>query len=188
MSERWTRIIEIAAVIVLLAAALGLMLVATSAVWGQSIPRGPGVPSAPPAPSAPLAPAAPPDPGNSAASSGHDVGSALLLLNARGHRMPATVAGLGRTLVAVSGKRLAGPDADRLALVLTAALRGRELTEGPRARLVASLTVALTQESSGPELERALGQVQAALAEAGLGQSDLVVVDRELRRATGDRR
>ncbi|OLB94020.1 MAG: hypothetical protein AUH30_18600 [Candidatus Rokubacteria bacterium 13_1_40CM_68_15] len=185
MSERWTRIIEIAAVIVLLAAALGLTLFMAAAVWGQPVPRTPGAPSAPPTPAAPRSPGAPPDPAGAAAASLPDVSHALLLLNARDHRAPAIVAGLGRTFVSVSGQRLARPDADRLASVLTEALRGRELAKGSRGQLAAGLTAALTPQTSGPELERALAQVQAALAAAGLGQPALLLVDRELRRTHG---
>jgi hypothetical protein len=187
MSERWTRIIEIAAVIVLLAAALGVTLFVASA-RGQSAPRTPAAPNAPPAPSAPPAPTAPLDPAAAAAPLVQDVADALLLLNGRDRRTPANVAGLGRTLVAVSGQRLARPDADRVAMILTEALRGRELAKESRGLLALGLTGALARETSGPDLERALAQVQTALTAAGLGQLDLVLVDRELRRATGGRR
>jgi len=187
MSERWTRIIEIVAVIVLLAAALAVTLFAAS-VWGQPAPRTPAVPSAPPAPSTPPAPTVPLDPAAAAAPLVRDVADALLLLNGRDRRTPANVAGLGRTLVAVSGQRLARPDADRVAVILTEALHGRELARESRGLLATGLTVALARETTGPDLERALAQVQAALTAAGLGQPDLVLVDRELRRATRGRR
>src|SRR3989442_6971362 len=97
MWERWTRIIEIAAVIVLLAAALGLTLFTAVAGWGPPVLRTPSAPSAPPTPAAPRSPGAPPDPAGAAAASLPDVSHALLLLNARDPPAPAIVARLGRT-------------------------------------------------------------------------------------------
>lgn len=184
----WLRIAEITVVLVLMAAALCVTLFTASAVRGQSAPRRPAAPSAPGAPATPPSPNAPPDPAGAESGSTQDVSLALLLLNTRDRHPGSVVTGLGQTFVSVSGHRLARPDADRLASALTHALRGRELAVGSRDRLAAGLTAALTPPTSAGELEHALGQVQAALAAAGLGQPDLVLVDRELRRVTGGRR
>ena len=186
-AERWTRIIEIVIVIVLMAAALAMTLFTASAVRGQPVPPSPASPSAPRTPAAPPSPATPPDPAGSVSVPKQDVSLALLVLNRRHRRADSIVSGLGQTLVAVSGRRLERPDADRLAAVLAETLLGRDLGVGSREWLAAGLTAALTAPASGGELERALGQVRSALASAGLGDPDLVLVDRELRRATRGR-
>ena len=187
MSERWTRIIEVVAVIVLMAAALVVTLFTASAVPGQSAPPTPASPSAPRTPATPPSPATPPDPAGAVSAPKQDVSLALLVLNRRDRRADSVVSGLGQTLVAVSGRRLNRPDADRLASVLAETLLGRDLDVGSRERLAAGLIAALTASASGAELERALGQVQAALKTAGLGEPDFVLVDRELRRVTRGR-
>lgn len=184
MTERWVRIVEIVTVIVLMAAAVGVTLLTATAVRGQ--PRPP-LPASPGAPRTPPAPGAPPD---SAAAVGpvQDVSLALLLINTRGRRADAIVSGLGRTLVSVSGRRVARPEADRLASVLAEALTGHDLGVAASERLAAGLAAALTTRSDGDELERALGQVHAALAGAGLGRPDLALVDGEIRRLVRGRR
>jgi len=187
MAVRWTRIVEIVTVLVLIAVAVGVTLLTATGVRGQTRPPVPAAPGAPRTPTAPTAPAAPPD---SAAGVGpvQDVSLALLLINTRGRRADAIVGGLGQTLVSVSGHRVARPDAERLASVLAETLTGRELAAGSRDRLAAGLAAALATGANGDELERALGQVQAALAGAGLGHPDLLLVDREVRRLVRGRR
>ena len=88
----------------------------------------------------------------------------------------------------MSGRRIVRSDADRLAAVLAGTLGSRRLTVPVRDQLAAGVVLALTTSSPGPALDHALAQVQAALVAAGLGQTDLVLVDRELRRVSGARR
>ena len=76
------------------------------------------------------------------------------------------MSGLGQTLVAVSGRRLERPDADRLAAVLAETLLGRDLGAGSRERLAAGLTAVLTVPASGGELETPAAEGRPAAAAA----------------------
>lgn len=174
------RLAEIGAVAALLAGTIALVLAMASAVGGQSAPRSPAAPAAPAAPPAPGAPvaASTPDP---RATQGLAI--ALLHINARSRSADEVVIGLGESLIAVSGR--AHPrDPRRLAEVLVETLRGRELPPHTSERLADALATALLDPGADAALQRALGEVDAALRAAGLGAPAVLLVETELKRLT----
>jgi hypothetical protein len=150
------------------AAALGVLI--TSGGAGLAQVAAPSAPARPPVPAGPVTPASPVDP------TGATHRLSLALLGVNGPRR--TVDGL---LLDVAGSlRLGGGSGDvqPLALALVHGLRGRDVPAELRQRIAGSVVDALGAQDLG----RALDEVRAALAAAGLGAPDIVLVETELRR------
>jgi hypothetical protein len=168
-----------------------LSLVAGSA-WGQ--PRA-AVPLAPRAPTAPAAPGAPPSPDAPPGSAGaSELTLALLFVGTRTSVPDAVVVRLADALLGLLPAEPAAGRADvtRLATLLCESLRRRDVKPEAGRRVAVELASALTSAAPpvaeapgaepGCELDRALARVREALAGAGLGDPDIVLIDAEVRR------
>ncbi|MBI3637576.1 MAG: hypothetical protein HY216_15395 [Candidatus Rokubacteria bacterium] len=113
-----------------------------------------------------------------------ELATALLWIDARSPRRSAAVVSLADELQIVAGARRGETSAGsgRLATVLSETLRGRRLQPATRDALALGLAGAMAA-SGDTELERARASVRAALVAAGVGDADILLVDRELRRS-----
>lgn len=151
--------------VVTVAAALGVLT--TSAGLAQV--AAPSTPARPPAPAAPSAPASPVD-----SSASYRLSLALLGVKADRRTVDSLVLDVAGSLRMPRGR----DDVQPLALALVHGLRGRNVPADLRQRIARSVVEALM----APDLARALEEVRAALAAAGLGAPDIVLVETELRR------
>jgi hypothetical protein len=110
----------------------------------------------------------------------------LLSVGAPTGRPEALIVGLEGALLLLHPRRH-GPRPHGLARALVAYLAGRDLPPDGARRLADGLERALSPRGAGGELEAALGVVRRALAEAGLGPADIVVIEREIRGLAGRR-
>jgi hypothetical protein len=149
-------------------AALGVLI--TSGGAGLAQVAAPSAPARPPAPAVPLAPASPVHSGGAT----YRLSLALLGVKANRRTMDSLVLDVTGSLRPVGGPG----DLQPLALALVHGLRGRDVPADLRQRIAGSVVDALGAQDLG----RALGEVRAALAAAGLGGPDIVLVETELRR------
>ena len=146
------------------AAALGILIVSGGTGLAQV-----AAPSAPVRPPAPVAPASPVDPTGAT----YRLSLALLGVKANRRTMDSLVLDVAGSL-----RLTGGGDLQPLALALVHGLRGRDVPADLRRRIAGSVVEAL----GAPDLGEALDEVRAALAAAGLGAPDIVLVETELRR------
>jgi hypothetical protein len=147
-----------------------VVLVLLGATLGAGQVAAPSAPGRPAAPGAPAAPGRPADPGGVA----HQLSLALLGVNARQRSVDSLVLDVAGSLLVLG----AGRDVRPLSLALVETLRDRALAPGLRDRIAASIVDALGTRA----VEQALSEVRAALAAAGLGEPDIVLVETELLR------
>ena len=119
---------------------------------------------------APSAPATPVDPTGAT----YRLSLALLGVKADRRTVDSLVLDVAGSLRVPSGRA----DVQPLALALVHGLRGRDVPPELRQRIARSVVEAFI----APDLGRALDEVTAALAAAGLGAPDIVLVQTELRR------
>jgi hypothetical protein len=163
------------------------VLIAVATAEAQTGPRVPTAPVAPAAPGAPGAPAVPGAPPSQTAATA-DLSGVLLLVNAGPGSVDTVVLRLSDALVAVTARDRRSDRAalDRLAVLLGQGLAGRSLAPSEGERMAVALSGALGG-GAARDLGSALAQVRTALAAAGLGDSEIVLIDSVLRRAAGGR-
>jgi hypothetical protein len=154
--------------VAIVAATLGVLL--ASGVAGLAQIAAPSAPGRPPGPAAPSAPATPVDPTGAT----YRLSLALLGVKADRRTVDSLVLDVAGSLRVPSGRA----DVQPLALALVHGLRGRDVPPELRQRIARSVVEAFI----APDLGRALDEVTAALAAAGLGAPDIVLVQTELRR------
>lgn len=174
MRLRLLALAEAVVIAAVLVAAVSLLLVTVSAVSGHGRPATPAAP-------APLV--APRELGTPAPPEGAPVTelSLALLEVSVGARRSREV-----ELTAVLRRLGGGRDVAPLAGALGDGFRARGLPRELRGRVAVALAGPLAA-APGNDLEAAIGEVPAALAAAGLGAPAVLVVERELRRAAGER-